>query len=165
MKGLIALCLILPLPALANPVDDLGKETIRWEDTELASRISDYQLAALAIGSTASMRSWEKRGAVIGAAAGQFALNYVVKRAVARERPDGSDRESFYSGHTSTAAVFAGAVCLEHQAIPCALGIGAALGVGYLRVAANRHWLTDVSVGFGVGFSAGRFLPTLVVHF
>ena len=40
-----------------------------------------------------------------------------------------------------------------------------ASGVGYLRIAADKHWFSDVLVGAGVGYVSGRYIPTLVYQF
>ena len=73
------------------------------------------------------------------------------------------------SGHATLAAAGAGISCrfaLERQAFgptptariaPCALGIAAALTAGTLRIASDRHWGSDVLVGFGVGALIGYF--------
>jgi membrane-associated phospholipid phosphatase len=43
------------------------------------------------------------------------------------------------------------------KALPCGLGIAAAATTGLLRVAADKHWMTDVLVGWGVGGLIGYF--------
>lgn len=77
-------------------------------------------------------------------------ITEATKRLVPRERPDRSDRKSFFSGHTALACV--GGMASARQAIGSLLCAGA----GYLRLAADRHWLTDVLVGAGVGFGLSR---------
>ena len=82
----------------------------------------------------------------------------------------GEDRfKSFISGHASLAATGAGLTCafsLKREAwgssfagrvAPCALGVGTALTTGFLRVASDRHWLTDVLTGFIMGGAIGYF--------
>jgi membrane-associated phospholipid phosphatase len=116
-------------------------------------------------------------------------LSFVSTRLSVRERPDATecrrrhpdgagcaaDTESFWSGHTSIAAASAGLVCASHRYMPlwghpladasaCALAAGGALLTGGTRLLADRHYLTDVLVGWGVGFGFGYGVPTLL-HF
>lgn len=70
------------------------------------------------------------------------------------ERPDGSSNNSFPSGHTATA--FAGAEFLwqEYKDKSIWYGISGylvAAGTGAFRIINNRHWLTDVAAGAGIG--------------
>lgn len=70
------------------------------------------------------------------------------------ERPDGSSNNSFPSGHTATA--FAGAEFLwqEYKDQSYWYGIAGyavATGTGIFRIYNNRHWLTDVAAGAGIG--------------
>ena len=84
-----------------------------------------------------------------------FGTTHVLKRTVRKERPDHSDDKSFPSGHTS--ASFQGATFIHQRygikyAIPAYLG---ATFVGYSRIYADKHDLTDVIAGaiIGSGFS------------
>jgi len=70
------------------------------------------------------------------------------------ERPDGSSNNSFPSGHTATA--FAGAEFLwqEYKDKSVWYGISGyvvATATGAFRIINNRHWLTDVAAGAGIG--------------
>lgn len=70
------------------------------------------------------------------------------------ERPDGTSNDSFPSGHTAIA--FAGAEFLyqEYKDKSVWYGVAAyaiAAGTGIFRMYNNRHWLTDVAAGAGIG--------------
>jgi membrane-associated phospholipid phosphatase len=75
------------------------------------------------------------------------------------ERPDGSTDNSFPSGHTATA--FAGAEILwqEYKDVSPWYGIAGyvvASGTGMLRIYNDRHWLTDVAAGAGIGILSSK---------
>jgi hypothetical protein len=79
---------------------------------------------------------------------------FSLKRMTKIERPDGSDFHSFPSGHTATA--FAGAEFLwqEYKDVSIWYGISGyivATGTGIFRIYNNKHWLTDVAAGAGIG--------------
>jgi membrane-associated phospholipid phosphatase len=84
-------------------------------------------------------------------------------------QPGAYDRNlSFYSGHTSFAfatASSAGTIFMMrgYPGAPVVLGLGlaAAAGVGYLRMAADEHYLTDVLAGAAVGGLVGFAVPWL----
>ena len=70
------------------------------------------------------------------------------------ERPDGSDFRSFPSGHTTLAFMSATFVHKELGELSPWYSIGAyttATTVGALRIMNNKHWLSDVLVGAGIG--------------
>jgi hypothetical protein len=77
-----------------------------------------------------------------------------LKSLVHEERPDGSSNNSFPSGHTATA--FAGAEFLWQEYKDKSIwygiaGYAVATGTGLFRIYNNRHWLTDVAAGAGIG--------------
>lgn len=115
-------------------------------------------------------------------------LNQLVKFVAARERPfvhhlprapngvrpltdsPSDDNLSFYSGHTNLAFALAAssstvAFLRGYRLAPLILGIGAAAAcsVGYLRIAADKHYFSDVIVGAALGSLVGAFVP-LVFH-
>jgi len=70
------------------------------------------------------------------------------------ERPDGSSFNSFPSGHTATAFMGAELLRREYWKVSPWIGVAGyavATGVGFFRMYNNRHWLTDVLAGAGVG--------------
>lgn len=119
---------------------------------------------------------------VLEATAASLLLNQAVKYAVARERPYGrfptpldptpnaDARLSFYSGHTSTTfclAAASGTVAYlrGYDLAPLAWIPGAVLAAftGYLRVAADKHYFTDVVTGAVAGTAMGILVP-LIFH-
>jgi membrane-associated phospholipid phosphatase len=84
-----------------------------------------------------------------------------LKFAVRRERPDGSDHQSFPSGHASV--TFATATVIERHLgwRKALLGYAVASYVAMSRIHDNRHYLSDVMFGAAVGSIAGR---TVVHH-
>ena len=77
---------------------------------------------------------------------------------------------SFFSGHTSLAATLAGSVTAlaflrgyGYRHVALGVGLGLSLTIGVLRMAAQRHWFTDVLTGWIVGAALGVFIP-LVLH-
>ena len=83
-------------------------------------------------------------------------------------RPDGSSRNSFPSGHTATAFMAATMLHKEYGHRSPWYSIGAytvATVTGVTRQLNNRHWMSDVMVGAGIGILAtefGYFLADLI---
>jgi membrane-associated phospholipid phosphatase len=82
--------------------------------------------------------------------------------------PTEEDNLSFLSGHTSLAfsvAVSAGMVAhrrhYKYEAAIWASGIGFSTLTAYLRIAADKHYFTDVASGAALGVAAGLFIPQL----
>ncbi|GAA3730089.1 MULTISPECIES: phosphatase PAP2 family protein [Flavobacterium] len=77
-----------------------------------------------------------------------------LKSIVHEERPDGSSNNSFPSGHTATAFMGAEFLYQEYKDKSIWYGIAGyavATGTGLFRIYNNRHWLTDVAAGAGIG--------------
>jgi hypothetical protein len=115
-------------------------------------------------------------------------LGDVVKSAVLRARPferecratpdaprcqRGDSFMSFYSLHTGMAFTAAGFACAMQSsrslhgdpfadATACGMTLALAAATGLLRVASDRHYLTDVLVGAVLGFVMGYVVPLLV---
>lgn len=130
-----------------------GNGPLAWPShRDLADYVSTFMVAGNIAGD--SWASWKsadpqraftcqavRTGITIGAAE-------LVKHVVHRTRPDGSDRMSFYSEHTALAVVSSG---WRFQ-----IGVPIAIGAGYLRIAADRHFPSDVAVGAVAGFLARK---------
>jgi len=76
------------------------------------------------------------------------------KTAIGRARPSNYDNRSFPSGHTQTAFVAAEFLYQEYKDKSIWIGISGysvATFVGVARVYNNRHWVSDVVAGAGIG--------------
>ncbi|MGI6233308.1 MAG: phosphatase PAP2 family protein [Prevotella sp.] len=86
------------------------------------------------------------------------------------ERPDGSNCQSFPSGHTATAFMTATMLNEEYGHLSPWVGVGAytaATATGLMRMANNKHWLSDVMVGAGIGIIStemGYWLADVILH-
>jgi len=83
-----------------------------------------------------------------------------LKHSTHQLRPDGSTYNSFPSGHT--AAAFVGAEMMNQEfgwRSPwySVAGYTMATATGVLRVMNNRHWLSDVITGAGIGILTTKF--------
>jgi membrane-associated phospholipid phosphatase len=110
-----------------------------------------------------------------------LALTFALKNITRSERPNGQDKLSWPSGHTSQAFLAAAIVNREFKYKSPWIGVGAyglASTVGVFRMLNNKHWLSDVVAGAGIGILSanvtylthkwrwGRpgscFMPTLI---
>ncbi|HEX2569227.1 MAG TPA: phosphatase PAP2 family protein [Polyangia bacterium] len=133
------------------------------------------------------LREWPVDALVIAEAAVLAAdVNQLVKFTVGRERPfvhvlpeDAKDMTrrpadnnlSFYSAHSTlvfSLAVASGTVATlrGYRLAPVlwASGLAVAATVGYLRIAADRHYFTDVLAGAAIGSVIGFVVPYLAHH-
>jgi membrane-associated phospholipid phosphatase len=80
----------------------------------------------------------------------------VLKLGVRRVRPDSTDLDAFPSGHASASFALAAAAASRwgwKVGVPACLAAGF---VGYTRMESNRHYLSDVLAGAGLGIASGR---------
>ena len=78
----------------------------------------------------------------------------VIKNTSNVKRPDGSNTRSFPSGHTANAFLGAEFLYQEYKDVSVWYGITGylvATGTGLLRMTNEKHWLTDVATGAGIG--------------
>jgi membrane-associated phospholipid phosphatase len=169
-------------------VDRNTRLHLRWSDTKLAGNISDVLLVAIPV-SLATMhylaltqrdlgRFGEDALVTLEALALTAVATDAVKYAVARRRPDAwasgvrtsaGDDNAFLSGHASgtfAAAASFGTVAMlrGYPGWPwlSAAGFTSATAISYLRMAADRHWLTDVVAGAALGTGIGIAVPLLL---
>jgi membrane-associated phospholipid phosphatase len=143
--------------------------------------IVTYGLDALAAHHSGALRDFPVDALIITEAASIAAMfTQIVKFSSGRERPSvhylspagkagrsaSDDNLSFYSNHTSIAfalAVSSGTVATMrgYKLAPLIWGAGltVAATTGYLRVAADKHYLTDVIAGAVMGSAIGFCIP------
>jgi len=136
----------------AEVKEDIDEKITIDDFSQYAPAASVYALNAFGVEGKNNMRD---RSVI-------FATSYIImattvlslKSIVHEERPDGSSNNSFPSGHTATA--FAGAEFLYQEYKDKSIwygiaGYAVATGTGLFRIYNNRHWLTDVAAGAGIG--------------
>mgnify|MGYP003199246539 CR=1 FL=1 len=92
-----------------------------------------------------------------------FDVNTAVQLLVAKPRD-----YSFPSGHTATAFMTATMLTKEYGHISPWIGIGAysvATATGLMRMANNKHWLSDVLTGAGIGILADLIFNDKGIHY
>lgn len=173
-----------------NPpgLDASVRRALVWGDPGLAEVASDVLLLAVPAGFAAYDLLEVRAG---GGGGGRVAADWLVvaeavavagflteaaKYATARERPDayygrasGRDEElSFASLHASAAfaAAAAGGTVARLRGYAgwpfvYAAGFTGAALTGYLRIAADKHWLSDVLSGAAAGTAVGVLVPWL----
>ena len=84
-----------------------------------------------------------------------------IKHTVKKERPDLSDCYSFPSGHTATAFTNASLLFYEYKESNiwyASSGFLFATATGILRIANNKHYVSDVLTGTGIGLTVGTIV-------
>lgn len=174
-----------------NGLDRAGRR-LRWRDPARAATLSDVSQAAIPAlaggalvwlgqrdGATRA-QSWHDLVIMGQAVAVTRAVTQVVKVSVRRHRPfvhaQGPDAVaeapdgtlSFFSGHASTSFSIAAsaatvATLRGYRAAPWMwTGLAIAGTTGYLRMAADKHYATDVLTGAAVGTAVGVGLTYLL---
>jgi membrane-associated phospholipid phosphatase len=171
--------------------DVSARNALKWHDTGLAAALSSIDAYSVAPVFALTLSAIGAReggtGAVLddtvpileSALLGQL-VTQVTKYGVGRSRPlvnfghpppGPDDNTSFFSGHTSfTFSLAAGAGVIAHrrharlEPLIWTGGFALAATAGYLRIAADEHYATDVIVGAVIGTAAGFCIPLLAGH-
>lgn len=134
--------------------------------------MATYGITALATPSGEKPKEWawaKIKGFSVGAGAGVLTKLSTdgLKQATSRNRPDGSDRQSFPSDSASLAAVYGSMASrnLDYLALPrwTRLGLRGGLatlmvGTSWARLEGKFHYPSDVLVGLALGNFIGTFL-------
>ena len=131
--------------------------------TEFKTGIDDYtqffgpaMVVGLKLGGYEGRSDWPRLLASAGMSyALMAALVNGIKYTAKEMRPDGSTANSWPSGHTATAFVGASLLHKEYGLTRSpwwsVAGYGVATATGVMRVLNNRHWISDVMSGAGIG--------------
>lgn len=141
------------------------------DDLRNMTRASYYITALLTNGgeTTPDYLANKTKGLLVGEVAALInkTTTGVLKDAVGRDRPTGSNSASFPSGHASTAGLRSTLACRNIDYLPLSqpvktglkIGIGTlAVSTAWARVEANVHYPSDVLAGLSLGHFLGRFI-------
>jgi hypothetical protein len=171
-----------------NSLDTGVRDALVWGSPGTAATLSNITGYAMpAIGAAGLLYASSRNGDQLlddlipmleAGAYGQLVVQGI-KYTVGRQRPyahfagpgfmkSNEDNLSFLSGHTSLAfsvAISAGMVAhrrhYKYEAAIWASGIAFSTATAYLRIAADKHYFTDVTSGAALGIAAGIFIPQL----
>lgn len=165
---------------LAGMIAKSEKKAFRQNDgskhvllTEFKTRIDDYTQffgPVMTVGlKAAGVEGRSDWGRLLSSAGMSYAFMAAfvngIKYTAKEMRPDGSTANSWPSGHTATA--FVGATILHKEygmtRSPwySVAGYGMATATGVMRVLNNRHWVSDVLSGAGIGIMSGELAYAL----
>lgn len=132
--------------------------TFRWHYDDYLQYGPAALMLGLKVGGVKGRSSW---GRMLVSDAFSIALMAGVvnslKYTCRMPRPDGSNNKSFPSGHTATAFMTATMLHKEYGARSpwySIAGYSMATATGVSRMLNNKHWLSDVMVGAGIGILA-----------
>jgi len=102
----------------------------------------------------------------VRSASGEVLLNSCVGNSFA-------NNQSFYSGHSAITATMAGLTCIHHEHMPlygggvadlapCLFMITLSATTGVFRLVADKHWASDVVIGWSIGALSGYVLPAFL---
>lgn len=84
---------------------------------------------------------------------------FTLKKSIQSLRPDESNSNSFPSAHTAQAFASAEFLRKEYKNVSGWYGVAGytiAITTGYLRMYNNKHWLSDVLAGAGIGIASTK---------
>ncbi|MCX2453403.1 phosphatase PAP2 family protein [Pedobacter sp. PLR] len=181
VKELILPAVFITYGALSfgdNPIRDLDlttKAELQEDHPLFAAHLDNYTQFAPALAVYALNLAGIKGKHSLVDATGIYVMStaimggsvFLLKKESHRLRPDGSGYNSFPSGHTAT--VFAAAEFLKQEYKDVSpwygfAGYAVATATGTLRMYNNKHWLSDVVTGAGVGILSTKLAYFLYPH-
>ena len=165
-----------------NQIDQYFRNQVKWSASKVdrAASISDLLLYGAFVGTIPIVPAFSKNNysKALKMSLNVISLNgiitNIVKMAVKRQRPDSfyktrADADdsfrSFFSGHTSTTfALGTSNAILLSKAYPANskliwfTNLSLAAATGYLRIAGDKHYMTDVFCGGIVGYLVAKYV-------
>jgi len=164
------------------------RKALVWDDTKRANFLSNMDayvvapivgigLLVLSESDASPSRVIDDALPVMETVAITQVITQAVKFSVGRQRPDAhfrgaadeSSNLSFWSGHSALGfGITASAGWIAHrrgywtEPYIWAAGITLSVSTEYLRMAADRHYFSDVLIGGGVGIAGGFLIPRLM---
>lgn len=172
-----------------NALDRSVRDALLWGNTGAAGRLSDagaylvtpgLAVGALLLGTVDNLSVAGSVDDLVPVLEAQMIARWAsrsAKLAFGRQRPyahytgpeNEDDNLSFPSGHTTFAfSIATSAAMVAHlrgyrsEPLVWIIGLTFASATGYLRIAADRHYLTDVIGGAVLGTAAGLTVPLLM---
>lgn len=167
-----------PNSSSVNSFDSSIRNVLRWKKSshKEADKLSDLLLYGVFVGGMPISSYWLKDFNMLLINLEILSINglmtNIIKYGIGRQRPysfyqtkidDDESYKSFFSGHTSTAfalgtstaKMLSNYTSLNTKAIWVST-LSLATATGYLRIAADKHYFTDVFVGAIVGSTVGH---------
>jgi len=145
--------LLLWLPSLASAGDST--------EVQLAEALSEPGMVAIIVGAVAMplLEGDDNAGDEALRTADGIASAWLVtkglQRSVQEERPDGTSKDSFPSGH-ATSAFAAATMAADRHPKQAPYWYGAAAAIAWSRVRLKRHHTRDVLAGAAIGYGMAK---------
>lgn len=164
--------LIVPVSMLGFAIIGLESETIKNINGDVKSELREHidkkitiddfsqylpfvSVYALDAAGIKAKHNFKDRTIILGTAYLLMGTSVAIIKSISNvERPDATSNNSFPSGHTATAFMGAEFLFQEYKETSIWYGIAGytvATGTGFFRAYNDRHWLTDVAAGAGIG--------------
>jgi membrane-associated phospholipid phosphatase len=132
---------------------------VHADNTETAGDVIGIALPATAFALTFTHDDTQGRHQFYKSFGSTVAATWLLKHTVHKERPDGSNDESFPSGHAA-AAFEAASFIPRRYGVPAWPGYLFATYCGWTRVEAKKHFTSDVLAGAALGIGSSFLFVT-----
>lgn len=144
--------------AIRDEIQGKGHKVLKFDNyTQYAPYVGYYGLSLFGL---KSRHNYVDRTLILGISTALMATSVkMIKKHTKVWRPDDSSNNSFPSGHTATAFMGAELLRIEYWNTSPWIGFAGyliATETAFMRIYNNRHWLTDVIAGAGIGILSAR---------